>query len=180
MNIIEKALHFATAAHVLQVRKTDGTPYIVHPVMVSMILARAGYSDAIIAAALVHDVVEDTSVSIELVRTEFGDEIGDIVAAVSEDMSLAWEDRKLNYLENVRRGPTGAHAVCLADKIHNLESLIDTHAIQGPRVWSAFTRGRDKKIWFERECYTMLMSVMGDNPLLARYSQLIITQVSLV
>ena len=65
MTLTEKALRLATAAHKDQVRKSDGSPYITHPVMVGMLLKEYGFSEAVVAAGFTHDVLEDTSVTRE-------------------------------------------------------------------------------------------------------------------
>ena len=79
-NLIERAVALAVRAHEGKMRKGTLMPYIVHPVAVAFILARHGFSDTVIAAALVHDTVEDTSVTDAELRHELGDEVADLVA----------------------------------------------------------------------------------------------------
>ena len=98
MDIVEKALRIMLEAHGQQVRKTDGSPYIIHPMMVAKKLARLGFSDETIASALVHDVLEDTDISEKQLRQELGDKVVDIILPLSEDKKLEWETRKKNIL----------------------------------------------------------------------------------
>ena len=94
MELYEKAVRIAVKAHKEQVRKTDGSPYVVHPLAVARILDRAGFAEEVVAAGVVHDVLEDSDMIEAELRHELGDEVVDMVTAVSEDMELEWEVRK--------------------------------------------------------------------------------------
>ncbi|OGX05664.1 MAG: hypothetical protein A2Z88_10865 [Omnitrophica WOR_2 bacterium GWA2_47_8] len=177
--LVQTALNIALKAHAGAVRKADGSPYIVHPIMVAMKLARHGFSDAVVAAAFVHDVLEDTDYPEAQLRKELGDEVLAIVKAVTNDDSLPWEEKKKKYIETVRQGPEGAKAVAVADKIHNLESLFAAYERQGPEVWKRFNRGKDQKAWFEHEVLKMLKETWS-HPLIAEYEALIRKEEALV
>ena len=172
MDIIEKANKIMLSAHGQQKRKTDDSPYVIHPLMVAKKLARFNFSDAVIAAAMVHDVLEDTEVDEKTLRQELGDEVVDIILPLSEDKSLEWEDRKKIYLEKVKNSSPETKAVAIADKIHNLESLIAGHKNMGPVIWTKFNRGREQKINFEKE---MLQSFKDswEHPMVAEYDKLL-------
>ena len=130
MNIAERARVFAIAAHsaVKQVRKYTGEPYWVHPAEVAgMIEALEGGTFEMIAAAWLHDVVEDTGVTIELIRAEFGVEVADIVGWLTdvsrpEDGNRAV--RKAIDREHTARAPAEAQTVKLADLIVNSRSIL--------------------------------------------------------
>lgn len=171
-NLINKAARVAAIAHKDQVRKEIPVPYIEHPIEVAIILAKRGFSDEIIAAGLVHDVLEDTQYSEEEMRATLGSEVMSIVDAVTNDDSLGWEEKKHRYVETVRNGPMGAKAVAAADKIANANSLLASARDQGVDVWKHFNRGRDKKIWFEEEMLAMLRETWND-PLIEEYAELI-------
>lgn len=171
-DLVEKAVRIAAIAHKEQVRKTDNTPYIVHPIMCAFLLKEHGFGPEVIAAALVHDVVEDTDVTLNDLRTELGNTVADIVAAVSEDGSLAWEERKQAYVASVREASEEAKAVSIADKIHNMESLLAALDEQGEALWAKFNRGKDKKLWFEKEMLA-IFEASWQHPLVERYRTLI-------
>ena len=171
-NLIEKATKIALLAHDGQTRKGDGSPYIIHPLMVAMKLAKHGFNDEVIAVALVHDVLEDTDFSEKDLRLELGDEIVEIVKAVTNDDNLSWEEKKKKYIETVRNSGVEAKAVALADKIHNLESLLAAYGQQGKDVWNKFNRGKEQKIWFETEVLKMLKGTW-DHPMIKEYEELI-------
>lgn len=170
MNLYEQSLQLAVRAHDGQVRKHDGTPYIVHPIMVARILEHAGFNEITVAAALTHDVLEDTSVTEAELRSTLGDAVADIVVAVSEDTSLVWEARKQLYIEAVVKAGESVWAVSVADKIHNADNFIAYHAIVGPEAWEIFNRGKAKKLWFETSLYAALAKVW-QHPLLATYQE---------
>lgn len=171
-NIIEKAVRVSVAAHKDQIRKGDGLPYIIHPFMVALKLAKHNFPDIVIAAALAHDILEETKFSEEKLKDELGKEVLEIVKSITNDDSLPWEEKKKKYVETVRAGSEGAKAVAVADKIHNLESLLSAHAEQGHEVWKKFNRGREKKIWFENEVLKMLKETW-QHPLIEEYEKLL-------
>ncbi len=171
-NLIEKAIRIAASAHFNQTRKADGMLYITHPIAVALKLAKQGFSDTVIAAALVHDVLEDTDYSADKLKKELGNEVFKIVKAVTNDKSLEWEDKKIKYIEIVRNGTEEAKAVAVADKIHNIESLMIVHAKDGPKIWKRFNRGKEKKIWFEKNFLEMIKETWK-HPLVEEYEKLI-------
>lgn len=172
MDLVEKALRIMLQAHGQQVRKTDGSPYIVHPMMVAKKLARLGFSDEVIAAAFIHDVLEDTDYPEKKLRQELGDKVVNIILPLSEDKKLEWEERKQKYITDVKNAGPATKAVSIADKIHNLESVIETHKTMGPAIWTKFNRGKEQKIWFEREMLKAFQE-SWDHPMIAEYEKLI-------
>lgn len=171
-NIIEKAVRVSVTAHKDQTRKGDDLPYIIHPFMVSIKLAKYNFPDTVIAAALVHDVLEDTEYPEDTLKNELGDDVLEIVKAVTNDDSLPWEEKKKKYVETVRAGSEGAKAVAVADKIHNLESLLLAYSEQGPELWKKFNRGKEQKLWFENEVLKMLKETW-EHPLIEEYEKLL-------
>src|SRR4051812_30513137 len=81
---LERALRWAAVAHDGQVRKGEKIPYFEHVVGVAMILDRLGFDESVVIAGLLHDVVEDTEVTLDQVRGRFGDEVARTVEACSE------------------------------------------------------------------------------------------------
>lgn len=94
MNLIEQARAFALQAHEGQMRKVRDVPMFEHLEEVAFLLKDAGYSDETVAAGYLHDVVEDTKVTIEQVRAVFGEKVASIVAGHTEDKTKSWEERK--------------------------------------------------------------------------------------
>lgn len=169
-SLIEKALRIATVAHKDMVRKADGLPYILHPFAVAMRLQKEGFSDDVVAAGLVHDVLEDTDYPAEQLRKELGNKVYKMVLSVTNDDTLPWEEKKTKYIETVRRGSEGAKAVALADKLHNLESLFIIYDKEGPAVWKKFNKGVEAKLWFEESVLKMLKETW-DHPMVGEYER---------
>ena len=133
--LILDAASFAANKHRLQRRKdADASPYINHPLSLATILAKeGGVEDAkVIAAALLHDTVEDTDTTIEEIEARYGNRVAGIVAEVTDDKTLDKAERKrLQVLKSASKSP-GAKLVKLADKISNLRDLISAP----PSDWS--------------------------------------------
>ncbi len=132
-SLVRRAYDFALEKHKFQ-RREDGTPYITHPLAVAMTLAKAGYESDLIAAALLHDVVEDCGVTVKTLEEKFGSQIADIVDAVSavsvsvENAEMSKRDRDVlsdNKLLNaiIDKGRQKALYIKLADRIHNLQTI---------------------------------------------------------
>ena len=130
MEMVERARVFATAAHaaVGQVRKYTFEPYIVHPAEVAMIVAEAGGSEAMVAAAWLHDTVEDTGVTNEVIRAEFGAEVAELVGwltDVSRPEHGNRAHRKALDRAHSAMAPAEAQTVKLADLIANTRSIME-------------------------------------------------------
>ena len=149
--MIDKAITFATKAHTGQFRKGTSLPYIFHPMEVGMIVARMTDDPEVIAAAVLHDTVEDCqSVSMSVIRQEFGDRIADLVCAESEDKSKTWKERKAHTLETLaEEKDASVKLIALGDKLSNLRSLYRDYNHEGESVWERFNM-KDKKMqgWY--------------------------------
>jgi (p)ppGpp synthase/HD superfamily hydrolase len=118
------AVDFASERHAGQVREGDGAEFILHPIEVAALLERSGYPDHVVAAAVLHDVLEDTDAERADLDSRFGPEVADLVALVSDDPSIEdEEDRKDDVRERVRRAGGFAPAVYAADKISKVREL---------------------------------------------------------
>ncbi|MEN9389991.1 MAG: hypothetical protein RLZZ283_91 [Candidatus Parcubacteria bacterium] len=170
-SLLEKAVRIAVVAHEGQKRK-DGPPYIIHPFGIALKLAKYDFSDTVIAAALVHDVLEDTDYPPDKMRTELGEEVWAIVQSVTNDDSLGWEEKKLKYVETVRAGSDDAKAVATADKIHNMESLVMAYQEHGEALWTKFNANKEKKLWFEEKMLAMLKE-SWNHPMIQEYETLV-------
>jgi len=144
MTIQDRARVFATAAHaaVGQLRKYTFEPYIVHPAEVAGIVEEAGGTPAMIAAAWLHDTVEDTGVTIELIRSEFGTEVAELVGWLT-DVSRPEQGnravRKAIDRAHTAAAPAEAQTIKLADLIANTRSIV-AHDPEFARVYLAEKR----------------------------------------
>ena len=171
LSLIEKAIRIIVTAHANQKRKNDGSPYVVHPLMVAIKLMKYNFSDEVIAAALVHDILEDTDISEQELRDNLGNGVVDLVKMVTNDNFLSWEDKKNKYIETVRNGSEEAKAISIADKIHNAENFLFTYNQIGSEIWKKFSRGKEKKMWFEEEILKCLKT--WSHPMINEYEKLV-------
>lgn len=125
MDRVEKALRMAAKLHDGQYRKGDQKlPYVSHVIAVAFLVQKYGGDEETIAAALLHDTVEDTSYTIEALQADFTEKIATIVAGVTEDTSLSKSERKLRYIENLKQAPIESALVSACDLLHNLRSMV--------------------------------------------------------
>ena len=173
--LIARALAKATAAHAGQVRNgSGGLPYIEHPRMVAATLAIRDYGDATLAAALLHDVVEDSDTTVEELRAEFGDEIADLVAALSDDESIeSYRERKDEHRRRVADGDGDALAIYAADKLANMTTLHAAIEAEGMRVADEYKVPLALKLEVWEADAAMLREEAPDLPLVEPLSEAI-------
>ena len=130
MNITEQAELFATAAHsaIGQTRAfSDGMiPYIIHPERVAQLVSEAQGSAQMRAAAWLHDVVEDTNITIGQIKWHFGDMVADYVAGLTEDKESypTKAERKRAVADGLKNAPIEIRTIKVADLIANMEDLV--------------------------------------------------------
>ena len=126
--LIMKAYNLANEKHKNQ-RRSSGEPYIIHPLNVAYILADIGLDESTICAALLHDVVEDTDVTDEQLRKEFGNEIADMVAGVTKLSTIQFASVEEQQVEDYRKmflamgKDIRVILIKLADRLHNMRTL---------------------------------------------------------
>lgn len=124
-DLIERAFFLARKAHAGQKRRS-GEDYLVHPVEVARILVDLGMDSDCIAAALLHDVVEDAGVTGEELKARFGQRVMELVLAESEDKSKSWEERKAYTLRHLADSNMDIKILALGDKLSNMRSTAGT------------------------------------------------------
>jgi GTP pyrophosphokinase len=126
--LLERAFVFASERHEGQQRRS-GEDFILHPLGVARILAELGRDDATLAAALAHDVVEDTDATIEEVRAEFGEEVANLVEGVTKLTRIQFQSREQAQAENYRKMVMAMAEdyrvilIKLADRLHNMRTI---------------------------------------------------------
>ena len=120
--MIQKAALFAAKAHEGMIRKGSRIPYIYHPMEVALIVAQMTDDPEVIAAAYLHDVLEDTSVTPEELEQNFGSRVLSFVMAESEDKSRTWRERKASTIAHLKRAPREVKLLTLGDKLSNMRS----------------------------------------------------------
>ena len=147
--MIFEAIQFAAAAHTGQYRKGTRVPYIVHPVSVARSLLEIGCSEQVAVAGVLHDVIEDTTVSLAEVRVRFGEHVARLVEGASEpDKHASWEDRKRHTIEFLDVAPEESLLIGLCDKLDNLRTIRQDLALEGEETWKRFRRPRESQRWY--------------------------------
>ncbi len=156
-DVLERAFRVSAEAHRKQTRKASGIPYICHPTAVCSILQNAGVSDAnVLAAAVLHDVVEDTPLTLSDLTDQFPDEVVELVSALPEKKKSSdgrpepWKKRKQEHITRVASVSTSAKNILLADKLHNLVSSEFDNS-QGSDVWERFNAAKTELLWYYKE-----------------------------
>ena len=143
-SLLDKAINFAVEAHRNTERKGKGFPYIVHPLEAVAIVATITADQEMLAAAALHDVVEDTPTTVEDIRARFGDRVARLVAAESdpevEGMSreASWRFRKEAAIRQLASASREAKIVALGDKLSNMRAIARDYAVQGDELWQLF------------------------------------------
>ena len=158
MELLAEAMAFAIDAHGGTKRKGDGSPAILHAMEAAAVAATLTNDDAVLAAAVLHDTVEDTGASLEEIRSRFGDRVAGLVGAESEDKMThlppeeSWRARKEAAIEQLRaaRDP-GVAVIALGDKLSNLRALYRSRERQGAAMWDCFhQRDPEAHHWYYR------------------------------
>ncbi len=142
--LLDRAIVFAVRAHAGTERRGKGFPYIVHPMEAMEIVATMTPDQELLAAAALHDTVEDTDVTVEQIRAEFGERIASLVAAESDAFvegvsdEDSWHDRKKAAIDRLAKAPHDAKIVALGDKLSNMRAIARDYAVQGNALWNLF------------------------------------------
>lgn len=142
--LLDRAIIFAVKAHAGTERRGKGFPYIVHPMEAVEIVSTITADQELLAAAALHDVVEDTEVSLEELRREFGDRIADLVASESDSFEPgiseedSWHSRKQAAMDRLARASHDAKIVALGDKLSNMRAIARDYAVVGDELWKIF------------------------------------------
>ncbi len=152
--MIQKAAEFATRVHEGALRKGSNMPYIVHPKEVAMIVAVMTEEPEVIAAAYLHDVIEDAGVTYRELAETFGGRVADLVQAESEDKTRTWQQRKQATVERLRSAGREERMIAFGDKLSNLRSTAADYLVMGDGIWNKF-RQKDKNMhaWYYRSVF---------------------------
>ncbi len=166
MTLFESALRFAVAAHDGQTRKNGRMPYILHPAEVAVIASTMTSDEEVLAAAVLHDTVEDAGVTLQELREMFGDRVARLVELETENKRWdlpageTWMIRKQESLEHLASArDRDAQIVWLSDKLANLRSFLRMYRQEGDAFWQRFNqKDPEKQRWY----YERVASLVGD------------------
>lgn len=178
--LFERAAVFAAMAHCGMTRKGKRVPYLAHPMEAAAIVAEMTEDQELVAAAMLHDVVEDTEITLGEVREYFGERVAFYVGGESEDKrrdlppESTWLLRKQETIAFLReRADAGAKMIALADKLSNMRSIYRDLQIVGDRLWERFHQ-KEKSMhgWMYRQVAEALLE-FREYPAWKEYDRLI-------
>lgn len=143
--LLDRAIVFAVEAHRNSERRGKGFPYIVHPMEAVAIVATITSDQQLLAAAALHDTIEDTDVSYEQLRQEFGERIADLVQQESDKSTPAgisesdtWHGRKQAAIDRLAAASHDAKIVAMGDKLSNMRAIWRDYQTIGDELWNIF------------------------------------------
>ena len=155
--LLDRAIVFAVQAHAGTERRGKGFPYIVHPMEAVAIVATMTADQELLAAAALHDTVEDTDITVEDLRAQFGERIATLVAQESDVMienvseEDSWHARKQAAIDRLAAAPHDAKMVALGDKLSNMRAIARDYAEIGDALWNLFhTKDPKEHEWHYR------------------------------
>ena len=143
-DLLDRAIIFAVKAHAGTERRGKGFPYIVHPMEAVAIVSTMTSDQELLAAAALHDTIEDTNLTEEDLRAEFGERIATLVAKESdqpsagEDEGASWHRRKKAAIDRLARASREVKMVALGDKLSNMRAIARDYAVKGDALWDLF------------------------------------------
>lgn len=177
-NIFERAVDFALKAHEGQKRK-DGGLFILHPLEDATIVGTMTSDLEVLSAAVLHDTVEDTDVTIEEIRENFGERICKLVAHETEDKrehinpSESWKIRKIETLEILKNcDDINTKILWLGDKLSNMRSLARSYEVEGEHVFDKFNEKNPKEQRWYHESVLEYIKELKDYPAYREYEKL--------
>ena len=158
MELVSEAIVFAVAAHDGMRRKKSDTPYILHPMEAAVIVSTMTDDQNLIAAAALHDVVEDANISIEEIEEKFGKRVRELVSSETEDKradlppSDTWRIRKEESLAVLKNtNDIGVLILWLGDKLANMRSIYRDFKVEGVAMWQRFNqKDVNEQAWYYR------------------------------
>ena len=157
-DLVSEAIAFATEAHDGMRRKKSDTPYILHPIEVAVIISTMTDRQEVIAAGLLHDVVEDAGITIEQVGEKFGERVKELVASETENKreelpsEQTWRIRKEETLEKLRvTDDIDILMLWIGDKLSNIRAIYRSYLVEGSAVWNRFHQSdANVQAWYYR------------------------------
>ena len=169
--LLDRAIVFATKAHSGTLRKKDGIPYILHPMEVASIAGGITTDVEVLTAALLHDTVEDTNVTLDTIKSQFGDRVAALVASETEDKrrdrspAETWMQRKMESLAALRNAvDPGVRVLWLSDKLANMRSLARQYEKEGDRMWKDYNQTDPaQQAWYYRTIEALTSDLKDTN-----------------
>ena len=164
--LFDKAAQFAIEAHRGAERRGKGFPYIIHPMEAAAIVASVTNDPEMLAAAILHDTVEDTDVTIEQIEELFGPRVAHLVNIETAKKGATWRSRREVQIERFKQADRDSKIVALGDKLSNLRAIALDYRKLGDALWSRFHAPEGKKDieWYYRSLASSLADLADTDP----------------
>ena len=179
MELVSEAIVFAAKAHDGMRRKKSEAPYILHPMEAAVIVGTMTHDQDLIAAAALHDVVEDAGVSLEEIEEKFGKRVRELVCAETEDKrehlpaETTWRVRKEESLDVLRNtDDLDVLMVWLGDKLANMRSIYWDWKTEGDAMWLRFIQKDPKQQAWYYQSIAELTRSLSHTPAWVEYKAL--------
>lgn len=172
--LLDRAIVYAVKAHQNTERRGKGFPYIVHPMEAVAIVATITPDQELLAAAALHDTIEDTEVSVEDIRREFGERVAELVRAESDQIDgevytgtndneeATWHARKQAAIDRLAAASHDAKIVAMGDKLSNMRAIYRDYKTQGDALWNIFhVKDKASHEWHYRGLANSLKELSG-------------------
>ena len=180
MTKLEDAIAFALNAHAGTKRKGKNRAYILHPLEVLTITAGLTENEDILAAAVLHDTVEDTDTAPEEIEKRFGPRVRTLVMAESEDKMPGlsprdtWKKRKEETLRRLEKADRDMKLICLGDKLANLREMARDFRKSREALWTRFNQtDKNEHGWYYGSVFRILEREFGPIPAILEYRDLL-------
>ena len=170
---LDEALRVSARAHRNQKRRGSDTPYIVHPYGVMYIASQYTSDEDVLVACLLHDIIEDVpnEYTQEQMKHQFGQRVVDLVLGVTKDQNLSeWKASCDDYLERLEHSaPPESSIIAVADKIHNIMSILNDYEKMGDDIWNIFSADKKSQKWWFESTRKVAQQRIPDNEILDLY-----------
>lgn len=143
-SLLDTAIKFAVDAHKGAERRGKGFPYIIHPMEATEIVSTMTSDQELLAAAMLHDCIEDTPVTYDQIKDEFGKRVADLVRSESDIVvenkteSESWHERKQAAIDRIANSSRDAKIVAMGDKLSNMRAINRDYKEIGDKLWDKF------------------------------------------
>ena len=167
--LVDKAIKFAVDAHSGTERRGKGFPYVIHTLEAMEIVSSITNDPELLAAAALHDTVEDTDVTVNQITEEFGERVASIVASETQEVPAglsetdSWRNRRLAGIRSLQNASRDSKIVAMGDKLSNMRALARDYNAIGESLWSRFHAPEGKKdyAWYYRSLGNSLSDLAG-------------------
>lgn len=176
--MIQRAIRFALEFHGGKTRKGTTEPFITHPMEVMSIMNAMNLVQAdprLVIAGILHDTVEDTDATIEMIIWNFGYDVAKLVAFHTEDKSLTWKERKQQAINDLEEADDRCKILVMADMLANLRSMLRDVRLTGDQIWERFNAPPQDQCWYYSQMQEALYSLQVYEDVAPLYREMVET-----